>query len=100
MNISLKPLECIARNFLRIPAPRLHGYFDAGAKGDNPVGVAYMLLDWIEGKHMPPWSLTSPEVPLRHKVLDQLADMMLEMLTKENVEGDIPFYGESSIGIP
>lgn len=94
LQISVKPLEFLAHNLPNIPAPRLHGYFDAGVEGDNLVGVAYMLLDWIEGKHMPPWSLTSPTVPMRHKLLDQLADMMLEMLSNQKIEGDIPFYGD------
>lgn len=94
LEISIKPLECIALNFPNIPAPRLHGYFDAGpGGGENPAGVAYMLVDWIEGEHMPPWSLTTPTVSRRYKVLDQLADMMLEMLSKTDVKGDISFYG-------
>ena len=95
LEISVKPLKHVAHNFPNIPAPRVHGYFDAGAKGNNPVGVAYMFLDWIEGKHMPPWSLTSPSIPTRHKVLHQLADMMLEMLSKNKLEGDLLYYGKS-----
>ena len=93
LDICVIPLECVALNFPNIPAPRLHGYFDAGAKGDNPVGVAYMLVDWIEGKHMPAWSLTSPTVSIRQKVLDQLAEMMLEILSTKEVKGNIHFYG-------
>jgi len=51
-------------------------------------------LDRIEGKHMPVWSLASPTVPIRHKLLDQLAGMMLDILSNNKIEGDIPFYGD------
>ena len=94
LEISLIPLGYIARNFPNIPAPRVHGYFDAGAKGKNPVGVAYMPLDWIEGKPMPPWSLTGPPCLTRKKLLRQLARMMFEMLSTP-AKDDITFYGKS-----
>jgi len=100
LQISVKPLEFLAHNLPNIPAPRLHGYFDAGVERNNPVGVAYMLLDWIEGKHMPVWSLASPTVPIRHKLLDQLAGMMLDMLSNNKIEGDIPFYGDWPSSFP
>jgi hypothetical protein len=94
LEISVRPLQFIARKHPSLPAPRLYGYFDAGAVGDNPVGVAYMLVDWIEGRHMEPWTLDSPPVPMRHRVLEQLADMMLEMLLENAVDEDILYYGD------
>lgn len=51
--------------------------------------MAYMLVDWTEGVHMEPWSLDYPPVPMRQKVLDQLADMMLEILLKDAVDEDV-----------
>jgi len=92
--VSIQPLMFIARNHPSLSAPRLHGYFDAGAAGDNPVGVAYMLVDWIEGEPMPPWSLKDPPVLMRRKVLDQLAEIILEMLSLTTFDGDILFYGK------
>lgn len=92
LRFCVRPLEYVARNFPNVPAARVHGYFDAGAVGENPVGVAYMLVDWTEGKHMEPWSLTEPAFAMKKKVLDQLADMMLEMLLKPAGD-DILFYG-------
>ncbi|MCJ1251601.1 hypothetical protein MMC30_008836 [Trapelia coarctata] len=65
LEISVRPLEFVASKHPRLPAPRLHGYFDAGAAGDNPVGAAYMSVDWIEGMQMEPWSLNNPPVPMR-----------------------------------
>ena len=91
--ISVRPLEFLARKHPGIPAPRVHGYVEAGAKGENPVGVAYILMDWMDGSHMQPWSLSEPSIFARHRVLEQIADMMLEMLSKNTVDGDIYFYG-------
>ncbi|KAI9841307.1 MAG: hypothetical protein M1837_000793 [Sclerophora amabilis] len=91
--ISVRPLEFLALHHPKIPAPRVHDYVDVGADGDNPVGVAYILMDWIEGSHMQPWSLSEPPLPARHRVLDQIADIMLEMLPKDAANGDIYLYG-------
>lgn len=94
-DISIKPLEVIARRHPRIRAPRLHGYVDAGTctTDNNPVGVAYMLLDWIEGKTMQPWSEDHPPTRLRQKFLDQLADITWEMLSDPVDQEDVLFYG-------
>lgn len=94
--MSIQPLEFLARNHPEIPAPRVHDYVDGGSKEGNPVGVAYMLVDWLDGSHLRPWSLTEPPVAVRHKVLDQIADLMLNMLSKDPVGGDILFYGIST----
>lgn len=90
--MSIQPLEFLARNFPEIPAPRVHDYVDAGSDAENPVGVAYVLIDWLDGNHLKPWSLTEPPVPVRHKVLDQIADLMLNMLSKNPAGSDIRFY--------
>jgi hypothetical protein len=92
-DISIKPLEVIARRHPRIRAPRLHGYVDAGTAVDNPVGVAYMLVDWIEGKSMQPWTKDYPPTHLRQKFLRQLADITWEMLSDPIDGEDILFYG-------
>lgn len=93
--IAVQPLEFLARQHPGIPAPRVHAYVDVGGpeEGENPVGVAYMLIDWQDGKPMQAWSLSEPPVETRHKVLDQIADLMLEMLSKDAVDGGIRFYG-------
>lgn len=57
------------------------------------MGVAYILLDWIDGSHMQPWSLSEPSILARHRVLEQIADIMLEMLLKNSVDRHIYFYG-------
>ncbi|KAI9669571.1 MAG: hypothetical protein M1817_004614 [Caeruleum heppii] len=90
--VSVRPLEFLACHHPTILAPRVHGYVDVGA-GENPVGVAYILMDWVDGNHMQPWSLSEPPLPTRHRVLDQIADIMLEMLSKNAVNGDITVYG-------
>lgn len=53
-----------------------------------------MLVDWIGDRHMEPWSLDSPPVPMRQRVLEQLADMMLEMLLENAVDEGILYYGD------
>jgi hypothetical protein len=92
--ISIQPLEYIARHHSDIPAPRVHDYVDGGGtEGENPAGVAYMLIDWLDGSPLKPWSLTEPPIGARHLVLDQIADMMLDMLLKSPADGDVLFYG-------
>ena len=93
LETSVQPLEFVARNYPDLPAPRLHGYVDAGTLGDNPVGVAYMLVDWLEGRSMKPWDLNDPPVSVRRKVLDQVADIVLEMLSRNAADDHILFYG-------
>lgn len=70
-----------------------HDYVDAGAEGENSIGVAYILMDWLDGSHMKPWSLTEPPIKIKHHVLNQIADIMLNMLLKNPIDGDILFYG-------
>ena len=69
LKLSAQPLEFITRNHPRLPAPRLHCYSDTGADIDNPVGVAYILVDWIIGKPLQPWSLDQPSVSVKRKFL-------------------------------
>lgn len=98
--MSIQPLEYFAHNHPEIPAPRVHGYVDGGTEEETLVGVAYMLIDWLDSSHLKPWSLTEPPIAERHKVLDQIADMMLDMLLKNPVDGDILFYGIPNIIAP
>ena len=91
--MSVQPLEYLARHHPEIPAPRVHDYVDCGTEEKNPIGVAYMLVDWVDGSRLEPWSLTEPPVAVRHKVLDQIADIMLNMLSKNPISSDILFYG-------
>jgi aminoglycoside phosphotransferase (APT) family kinase protein len=90
--IAIQPLEFVAHNCPKVPAPRIHGYVDV-EDTDNPVGVAYMLIDWIDGTPMQPWTLDYPTVARRHKVLTQLADIILELLSVTKINDGIHFYG-------
>lgn len=76
-----------------LPAPRIHGYFDCGSSGDNPVGVGYMLLDWIEGSALMPWDRLTPPVPARHKLMHRIADPMLDLITQCPLDEQVLFYG-------
>jgi len=67
-------------------------YIDAGVEGENPVGVAHILVDWIDDSYMKPWSLAEPSISARHQVPEQIAYTMLEMLLKSNVDRDVYFY--------
>ena len=87
---TVEPLQYIARNFPELPAPRVHSYSEPGQ--ESSIGAAYVLLDWVDGFPLEPWSLESPSVATRHKVLHQLADFMLQMTLKSASKG-ISYYG-------
>ncbi|KAK2765227.1 hypothetical protein FQN54_008926 [Arachnomyces sp. PD_36] len=93
--IMVQPLQFLEKWHPGIPAPRVHGYVDVGEEGngEDKVGVAYILLDWIDGRCMQPWSLSDPPVEARHHVLNQIADLMLEMLGSSAAGKGIRFYG-------
>lgn len=90
---AIRPLEVVPRRHPCIRAPRLHSYMDVGTTRDNPVGVACMLIDWIEGKPMQPWSEDHPPTHLRQKFLRQLADINWEMLSDPIDGEEITYYG-------
>lgn len=75
-----------------VPAPRIHGYWDCGSSGNNPVGVGYMLLDWVEGSVLEPWDQLTPAVSNRHKILHQIADLMLNLITQCLPDDQTLFY--------
>ncbi|GMG27564.1 unnamed protein product [Aspergillus oryzae var. brunneus] len=83
----------LAHRSPNVPAPRIHGYFDCGSHGYNPVGVGYMLLDWIEGSPMMPWDQLTPAAPYRQKVLDQIADLILIIILECPLDDQTLFYG-------
>ncbi|KAE8374929.1 hypothetical protein BDV26DRAFT_295531 [Aspergillus bertholletiae] len=76
----IRPIQ-LAHRCPDVTAPRIHGYFDCSDSGDNPVSVGYMLLDWIEGS-----------------VLDQIADLLLNMMNGCPLDDTVLFY-VSSTGI-
>lgn len=48
----------------------------------NELGIDYMLLDFIDGRQMKMWTETFPAWDQKKQVLDQLADIYLEMFSK------------------
>ncbi|KNG82932.1 hypothetical protein ANOM_007954 [Aspergillus nomiae NRRL 13137] len=92
LEICIRPIQ-LARKSPNVPAPRIHGHFDCGSCGYNPVGVGYMLLDWIEGSPMMPWDQSTPPVPYRQKVLDQITDLILNMILECPLDTETLFYG-------
>lgn len=76
-----------------VPAPRIHGYLNCGSSGNNPVGVGYMLLEWAEGSVLEPWDQLMPAISNRHKILDQIADLMLDLITQCLPDDQTLFYG-------
>lgn len=97
VDFCVRPLEFLAKNHPGVPAPRVHSYFDVDTGGTNPVGVAYMLLDWIEGSQMQPWSIDDPPPSKRMKVLDQLAEIIVELLLSNQIDENVLYYGTSTI---
>ncbi|KAE8138723.1 hypothetical protein BDV38DRAFT_281652 [Aspergillus pseudotamarii] len=92
LEICTRPIQ-LAHWSPNSPAPRIHGYFDCGSRGYNPVGVGYMLLDWIEGSPMTPWDQSTPASPYRQKVLDQITDLILNMILECPLDDQTLFYG-------
>ncbi|KAB8210286.1 hypothetical protein BDV34DRAFT_220878 [Aspergillus parasiticus] len=90
--ICIRPIQ-LAHGSSNVPAPRIHGYCDCGSRGYNPVGVGYMLLDWIEGSPMLPWDQLTPAAPYRQKILDQIADLILNMILECPLDDQTLFYG-------
>ncbi|KAK4652327.1 hypothetical protein QC762_610150 [Podospora pseudocomata] len=71
-----------------VPAPRVFDYRLDGP--DNPVGVGYIFMDKLPGVPLR-WDLASKKQ--RRKVLDQLADIYIEL-------GRHPFKGLGSLDTP
>ena len=55
-----------------------------------------MLLDWIEGSPMTPWDQSTPAAPYRQEVLDQIADLILNMILECPLDDQTLFYGTSA----
>lgn len=91
-------MQYVAREFPALPVARVHGFWEPG-KSDkmnvNPVGVSCLLVDWIEGKPLAPWSIANPPMARKKVVLEQIADIMLEMLLRPAGKG-IRYYGEAA----
>lgn len=64
----------------------------AFANLDKVHQLAQQICCSIDDSPSNPWDLDTPEVAIRHKILDQLADFILEMVLKEAGEG-ILYYG-------
>ena len=73
---SLAVLNYIEKTCPGIPAPRIKA---SGLLDTSKVGVAYLLLDWIDGVSLEHWS---PDLPIReHRtvILDGMADCLLSL---------------------
>ena len=91
---SIQPLHYIAKYHPSIPAPQVYSAADAVSAHTNDIGAAYMLLDWMEGSPLQPFDLKSPPIAARIRVLEQLAEIMLELLLGHAQRDDINFYGK------
>lgn len=85
------PLLFIETALPQLPAPRIHSY---SFSYDGPVGVPYILLDWIEGKPLPPFTDTWPRREQRYNILDELSDILLDLIfcPLDHAQG-IRYYG-------
>jgi Phosphotransferase enzyme family len=72
---SLNVLNYIEKNCPDVTAPRVK----AADVLDNKVGVAYLLLDWIDGVSLEDWSPCFPVREDRHFILDGVADYLLSL---------------------
>jgi aminoglycoside phosphotransferase (APT) family kinase protein len=73
---SLRVLHYLEKFCSRVPAPRVKA---SGLLETNRVGVAYLLLDWIDGVSLEHWSPVFPVRKHRDVILDGLADCLLSL---------------------
>ncbi|TQV96082.1 Protein kinase-like domain [Cordyceps javanica] len=77
-----------------VPTPRVYGY--ALERDDNPVGVGYILMEKLAGKALD-WPAADPNQ--RRKVMDQLADILIEIYKHPlPALGSLDTPGSSQIG--
>ncbi|KAK5949512.1 hypothetical protein OHC33_009505 [Knufia fluminis] len=70
-----------AKKKFKFGVPYLYHYGFAEDE-ENAIGVDYMLLDFMAGRQMLMWTETFPTTEQKKQVLDQLADIYMEMFTK------------------
>ncbi|RDW62925.1 phosphotransferase family protein [Aspergillus mulundensis] len=77
----------------KIPVPRIFDYqFDEG----NPIGVGYIIYEKIPGK---PLNWPSATTEQKHKIIDQLADIYIELRSRPfDLLGSLDQPGTSHIG--
>lgn len=74
----VEPLIRASKRFKSFRCPRLYHY--GLAKDEkNPLGMDFMLLDFIDGRQMPMWTETFPTMKQKRQVLEQVADVYMEM---------------------
>ncbi|KAJ3474620.1 hypothetical protein NLG97_g9761 [Lecanicillium saksenae] len=77
-----------------VPAPKVYDY--ALEQSDNPVGVGYILMAKLPGKPLD-WPAATPDQ--RRKVMDQLADLQIEIFKYPlPVLGSMNTPGSAEIG--
>ena len=86
----VEPLLYAARNFPQIPIPKLHDYRDIGSETD--VRAGYLLLDYMNGTPLRPWTYEAPAFAVKQAIIDQLSNHMLAMISKPAGK-DITHYG-------
>jgi aminoglycoside phosphotransferase (APT) family kinase protein len=95
---SKQALQFISRSFDSFPAPRV---YHSCLEENNPVGVPFMILDWIEGMSMPQWRPgLPPNESARMQFLDQFSDAFLDLVLTPLTDrsgNDIEYYGMCSI---
>ena len=94
----IQPLDYLEKYHPTVPAPRVHGYVDVDVP-NNPVGFGYMFYEWISGRPLPLWSLEELPILKRQRVLDQLADILLELFVGgvDPHPREIRFYGTEQL---
>ena len=90
-----RTLEFLAKEAPHLPVPRIHAY---SLTSDAPVDVPFLILDWIEGSSLEPFTDVWPPLALRRSLLDDLSDFLLDLWAC-SVEGatDLHFWGNVCI---
>lgn len=86
----IAPLQHLGDSIPHFCGPKLHHY---SLSHENPIGIPYIILDWIEGKPLGPFTNDIP-LSARMGLLDDLGDVLLDMMScsLENAK-DIIYYG-------
>lgn len=87
----ISPLQFINSALPKFPAPRIHAY---DLSYDSPLTLPYIILDWIEGTPLAPFTESWPTANQRMRILDELSDILLELLLLPlNDAADLWYYG-------
>lgn len=87
------PLKRVSRMFPNFRKPTLYRW-GLASDPDNEIGFNYMLLDFIDGAQMPSWTEDFPCIEQKERLLAQLCDIHIQILTRPVKHSDLIGHGK------